>query len=377
MIYLDNAASSFPKPQCVYKAMYDWIRSNGANAGRSGHKLSYDAGILIYQTRELISEIFGIKNPENISLVPNATYGLNMLIQGLLKDGDHVITTELEHNSVLRPLYKCEKRNVSLSIAKVDLSDDDTTIQNILSLINSKTKLIVCTQCSNVCGKIMPIKELSKRKPENIKLLVDGSQGAGVIPINIQRDGIDYYCAPSHKSLYGPQGAGFVAVCSTPPEPLLCGGTGSDSFNKNQPEAMPDLLECGTLPTPVIAGFKKGLEFVNKIGVENIFEYKKRLIYEIDNSLSGIERIIRYNDYSNGGFVGAIAFNISGTSSEKIASYLADNQICVRGGIHCAPLYHLKMNTEDSGMVRVSPGLFNTEKDINRFIKVLNNYKNL
>ena len=135
MIYLDNAASSFPKPQCVYKAMYDWIRSNGANAGRSGHKLSYDAGVLIYETRELIGEIFGIKNPENISLVPNATYGLNMLIQGLLKDGDHVITTELEHNSVLRPLYKCEKRNVSLSIAKVDLSDDDTTVQNILSLI--------------------------------------------------------------------------------------------------------------------------------------------------------------------------------------------------------------------------------------------------
>lgn len=377
MIYLDNAASSYPKPKCVYAAMNNWVINNGANAGRSGHKLSYKASMMIYETRELICDIFGVSNPENISFVPNATYGLNMLIQGLLDEGDHVITTNLEHNSVLRPLYKCQEKNVSLSIADVDLTDDSKTIENILSLIKRNTKMIVCTQCSNVCGKVMPIKQLSRLKPKNVKLLVDGSQGAGVIPIDLEKDGVDYYCAPSHKSLYGPQGAGFVAVCSTPPKAIFCGGTGSDSFNKFQPDAMPDLLECGTLPTPVIAGFKKGLEFINRIGVNNIYEHKKDQIYYIDKMLDQVNGIIKYTDTSLGEFVGAISFNVFKYNSEKLASYLADCDVCVRGGIHCAPQFHLKMNTENQGMVRVSPGLFNTKSHINQLIKILNNYKNL
>ena len=228
MIYFDNAASSFPKPTNVVYNVNKWIRQNGANPGRSGHKPSLDAAQQVFDTRVAIARMFGVNDCENIAFVPNATYGLNILLQGLLEQDDHVVTTVFEHNSVLRPLFYMQKiKNVSIDVCDVDLYDDDTTVDNIIKKIKSNTKLVVCTQCSNVCGKEMPIEAIAKRLPKNIKLVVDGSQGAGIIPINLEKSGVDYYCAPSHKGLLGIQGSGFIAINSYLPKPIFSGGTGS------------------------------------------------------------------------------------------------------------------------------------------------------
>lgn len=374
MIYFDNAASSYPKPPNVAKEMYKWIRNNGANPGRSAHRPSIEASELVYETRNRIAEFFGVSDVSKIAFVPNATFGLNMIIQGVIKPYDHVITTNLEHNSVLRPLQLMKYKGVNVDVVDVDMYDDDKTIDNILSKINSNTTAIICTQCSNVCGKVLPIFKLSKQKPNDIKLIVDGSQGAGVIPTNLENLGIDYYCAPSHKGLMGPQGSGFVAACSDLPMPVIVGGTGSESFDLNQPNYMPDLLESGTISTPSICGLNEGIKYINNVGIETIYKHKVNLVKYIYDKLKSIDEIINYIDVDKSLFVGVYSFNVRGVSSDDFASYLADNNVCVRGGFHCAPLFHKKMLTENVGMVRLSFGNYNSYQEIDSFIKILNKY---
>ena len=374
MIYFDNAASSYPKPYSVSKSVGMWLKSNGANPGRSGHKPAIEASGVIYDTRSLICKMLGMDEPENIVFVPNATYGLNFLIQGILKSGDHAVTTDLEHNSVLRPLKLLEKKGVSFDTVCVDLYDDDKTVDNILKNIKKNTKLVICTQCSNVCGKVMPIQKISAALPEGIRLVVDGAQGAGIIPTDMKRDGIDYYCAPSHKGLMGPQGSGFIAINNELFEPLIVGGTGSESFDLNQPEYLPDMLESGTLPTPVIKGMYEGIKFILDIGIENIYRHKISLVKYAVNALNGLDGVITYVNPDLACFASTTCFNIIGSSSDQVAAYLADNDICVRSGIHCAPLFHKKMGTENTGMVRISFGCYNTESEIDVFIKILKKY---
>ncbi len=374
MIYFDNAASSYPKPESVAAAVAFWLRKNGANPGRSGHRLSLEAGELVYDTRKMICDIFGADEPECVAFVPNATYGLNMLIQGLLHSGDHAVTTDLEHNSVLRPLKLLSERGVEFDVAKVDLYNDNRTVQNILDKIKENTKLIVCTQCSNVCGKVMPLRQISGALPDSVRLVVDGAQGAGIVPINLKRDGIDYYCAPSHKGIMGPQGCGFVVVLNDAPMPLIVGGTGSESFSLSQPDYLPDLLESGTLPTPVISGMKEGLKFIKNVGIEKIFAKKISLVRRMYAELDSVEGVIKYIDPEKSLFAGVACFNIEGSHSDSVAAYLAENGVCVRSGIHCAPLFHRKMGTEKIGMVRASFGYYNTINDINSFIKILKKY---
>lgn len=374
MIYFDNAASSYPKPHSVSSGVYTWISHNGANPGRSGHTSSIEASEAILETRERISDIFGIDDPEKIIFVPNATYGLNMIIQGLLSSGDHAVTTDLEHNSVLRPLNLLKNKGVNYSVARVDLYDDDVTVSNILKLIKSNTKAVICTQCSNVCGKIMPLKKIADAIPESVSFVVDGSQGAGIIDTDIMKTGIDYYCAPSHKSLLGPQGAGFIAVLSDGLKPIIVGGTGSESFDLNQPDYLPDKFESGTLATPVIVGLNEGLKYIQSRGIQNIFKHKKMLTEYFYDRINSIPETIKYIDYDLGNFVGTACFNVEGRHSDDVALYLSDNGVCVRSGIHCAPLFHKKMNTEDIGMVRVSFGCFNKRSEIDFFIKILKKY---
>ena len=377
MIYFDNAASSFPKPYSVNRAVFDWLNKNGANPGRSGHKMSMEASRLIFETRYLICDMFGASEVENVAFVPNATYGLNFLIQGILKKGDHVVTTDLEHNSVLRPLNKLLPFGVSYSVATTNLYNDEVTVKNIISSIKANTKVVICTHCANVCGKILPIKKISESLPKDVLLIVDGSQSAGIIPTNIQKLGIDYYCAPSHKGLLSPQGCGFVIVNNKLPNAVFSGGTGSDSFNLNQPDYMPDIFEMGTLPTPVIAGMFEGLKYINLIGIKNIFEKKRELTKKLYNSICELKNVETYLNVNSTNAVSLVPFNIKGCDSETVAKYLSSNGIFVRSGFHCAPLYHKKMCTEKKGMVRISLGYFNTQKQINQLIKVLNNYKKL
>lgn len=374
MIYFDNAASSYPKPPAVGRAVEHWLKNNGANPGRSGHKPALDAGGVIFDTRVVISRMFGVSDPENIIFVPNATFGLNFLIQGLLSSGDHVVTTDLEHNSVLRPLKLLEKSGVSFDAVNVDLYDDGKTVDNILGHIKKNTRLIICTQCSNVCGKVMPIREISRALPANTELLVDGAQGAGIIPTDIGADGIDYYCAPSHKGLLGPQGSGFIAVCNRIPNPIIVGGTGSESFNLEQPDYLPDRLESGTLPTPIIRGMLEGLKFVESVGVDRIFRHKQYLVRYAVNALNSLDGVITYVDPDKSLFVGTTCFNVKGSHSDDVAAFLAEHAVCVRSGIHCAPLFHKKMGTEKTGMVRISFGWYNTVSEIDAFIKILKKY---
>ena len=374
MIYFDNAASSYPKPPAVSRAIGTWLKNNGANPGRSGHKPALEAGSVVFDTRDLICQMFGVGDPENIVFVPNATYGLNFIIQGLLKSGDHAVTTDLEHNSVVRPLKLLEKRGVSFDVANVDLYDNSKTVDNILKHIKKNTKLVICTQCSNVCGKVMPVHEISAALPDNVELLVDGAQGAGIIPTDIKKEGIDYYCAPSHKGLMGPQGSGFIAVCGRPPRPLIVGGTGSESLDLNQPDYLPDLLESGTLPTPVIKGMYEGMKFIRGVGIDKIYQHKISLVRYAVNELNALDGVVTYVNPDLSVFAGTTCFNVIGHDSDIVAAFLADNDVCVRSGIHCAPLFHKKMGTEKTGMVRISFSCFNTVSEIDVFIKIMKKY---
>ena len=374
MVYFDNAASTYPKPYSVSKSVGSWIYRNGANPGRSGHRASIEASEVVYETRQRLADFFGVNNCENIIFVPSATFGLNLIIQGIFSEGDHVITTDLEHNSVLRPLNMISKKNIEYDIATVELSDDQSTVNNIVSLIKKNTKAVICTQCSNVCGRIMPLKMISESIPNNVKFIVDGSQGAGIIPTDLSKLGIDYYCAPSHKGLMGPQGSGFIAIKSDVPRPLITGGTGSESFNLNQPDYLPDSLESGTLPTPVIVGLNEGIKYIQSVGIDRIFDYKNMLTKYLYDSLNDIDCIIKYVSYERLKYIGCVCFNVEGHSSDEVSIYLADNGICVRSGIHCAPLFHQKMKTEKVGMVRVSFGCFNKISEIDFLVKKLKKY---
>ena len=374
MIYFDNAASTFPKPHEVSKSVYNWLENNGANPGRSGHDMSFDASTAIYETRCELSELFNVSQPEKIIFVPNATYGLNFIIQGVLHHGDHVVITDLEHNSVIRTVNLIAKKGIKFDVAVVDLYDDEITLKNIADVCKKNTKLVVCTQCSNVCGKMPPIKKIKNMLGDSVKMLIDGSQGAGIIPTDLSDLGVDYYCATSHKGLLGPQGSGFVAVLSEIPDPIIVGGTGSESFDALQPNYLPDILESGTLPTPVIVGLNSGVKYIKKRGVAEIFKHKSNLTKYFYSKISGLGFVKRYIDYDDS-FVGVCCFNINGLHSEEVASILNQNKICVRGGYHCAPYFHKKMGTEDVGMVRVSFGCYNSFSEIDNFVKVLNKLK--
>ena len=371
MIYFDNGASSHPKPPCVLKAVGEWLRKNGANPGRSGHKLSMEAAELVYDTRTAIGRLFGVQRAENVVLVPNATYALNTVLLGLFEKGDHIITTDLEHNSVLRPLWYLQSRGIDVTVVPAEFENDALFVEKVMKSIRSKTRAIVCTQCSNICGKVMPIELLSAKKPKNVLLIVDGAQGAGSIPIDIVQCGVDYYCAPSHKGLLGPQGGGVLLVNNRSPRPLVFGGTGTESMNPEQPKDLPEHLESGTLPTPICAGMLAGADYIEKYGITRIFEHKKRLTAYAYSALKTLPNVELYMEPYANHCIGVIPFNVKGLHSGEVISLLDEKGICARGGIHCAPLFHKRMGTEKRGMVRISFGIENTVSEINRMVMIL------
>ncbi len=375
MIYFDNGASSHPKPPSVVRAMAGWLQKNGANPGRSGHKMSMNAAELVYNTRVAMGSLFGVDKPENVVLVPNATFALNTVLLGLFEKGDHVITTDLEHNSVLRPLWHLQSIGVEVTVVRVDFEDDACTLERILKAIRPKTKAIICTHCSNICGRILPVQQLAERKPGAVLLIVDGSQGAGTLPINVVKSGIDYYCAPSHKGLLGPQGGGIILINNRSPRPLIFGGTGTESFNPEQPTELPERLESGTLPTPICAGMLAGAQYIDEMGQEKLHSHKRALTdyaYEQLACVPGIELYMRpYSKHC----IGVIPFNLSGRHSGDVISYLNEKEIYARGGIHCAPLFHQRMGTEKRGMVRISFGCFNHDREVDHLVRTLKNFK--
>ncbi len=372
IVYFDHAATSWPKPPGVFSAMSDAMREKGGNPGRSGHLLSVNAARAIYECRESVCKLFGCSSPERVIFTQNTTYALNMAIKGLVGRNENVLVSNLEHNSVLRPLHALASMGVSYSMFDARDSDEEETVYCFKRAINSNTKLAVVTAASNVCGKILPIERISKVcKSHGIKLIVDGAQAGGIFPFNFIRSGADILCLAGHKGLYGPQGTG-VMICSESctPESFAQGGNGMYSEERTMGQDLPEKLEAGTLNTPGICGLRAGIEYVLEQTPESIFG---KTLLLTDYALQGLASIKDVTMYGNYGIKAPIIlFNKKGYNPSEMASHLAEHGICVRSGLHCAPTAHEALGTYPDGGVRVSFGHNNTKAEIDRFLKLVN-----
>lgn len=371
MVYLDNAASSFPKPTSVANAMNKAVSIFGANPGRSGHFLSMFAAGEIYQCREKANALFNGTGPENVIFTQNATHALNIAIQGALRPGAHVIISDLEHNSVVRPIKHLEPIGVYYTVIKTSFTNDDETVTAFKNAIRKDTAMIVCTLASNVFGKIMPIDRISKlAKQYGIILVVDGAQGAGAIEIDVIKQQIDLLCLAGHKGLYGPQGTGMLLIGNPEIElrPLTFGGTGTNSLDYVQPTLSPERYESGTVNTPGICGLYEGMNFVSTVGIKNIKYKEHNMLLYLYDELKKIPNVILYHQRPTEDYVAVLSFNIKNNHSNEFAAYLDSKGIMVRSGLHCSPLAHIKTDTVAQGTVRASISYFNSIGDIDKLV---------
>lgn len=373
MIYLDNAATSWPKPPAVIQAVTDFIKRGCANPGRSAHAMARMADEAVMHTREVLAGFFNISNPLRIVFMPNTTYALNTAIHGIIKPGDHVVATMMEHNSVLRPLSTLEKAGT----IRLDFIEPDRfgriAIQSIKKAVTKSTSVFCMTFSSNVTGAVMPVAEAGKHcRANGVLFLVDSAQGAGVIPMDVENMCIDILAFSGHKGLLGLQGTGGLYVReNVTVRPLVQGGTGSFSDSLTQPDMFPDALESGTLNVPGIVGLGKGVQYIIDTGMSAIFLKKQRLLRMLMEGIEKESNIAVYSPppESNSGI---FAFNIADMDSSEVG-YILDKKfgICVRSGLHCAPLAHRSLGTRDRGIVRISPGFFNDENEIDLTVKAL------
>ena len=373
MIYLDNAATTFPKPKEVYCAVLDCMENYGANPGRAGHKLAMRAGRVIYECRENIAKLLNVSNPMNIIFTHNATDSLNLAIKGVVKSGDHIITTSVEHNSVIRPIKALEKNGVENTIVKCDKYGHLNT-EDIRKAIKPNTKLIVTTHASNVCGTIIDIESVGNiAKENNILYLVDASQTLGVYDVDVQKLNVDMVAAPGHKCLLGPQGTGILYIREGLEVDILKeGGTGSNSEELFQPNMMPDRYESGTHNTPGIAGLNAGVKFVLETGIDKIRHHEEELCDYMLKRLKEVPNIKIYGPLDSKKRAAVISINIGNIDSGELTFLLDDMyDIATRSGIHCSPLAHQTLETLIQGTVRFSLGYFNTKEDIDKAVEAL------
>jgi cysteine desulfurase family protein len=367
MIYLDNAATSFPKPESVYQAIDLFNRQVGANPGRSGYASAREASRIVSEARQLLAQLFHVDDPNQIVFTANATEALNLGLKGLLRHGDHVITTVTDHNSLLRPLRSLEEK---LGIEVTRLTCDKTghvDPAGIGTAIRSNTKLVCLTHASNVTGTIHNVKDIGALVHRNSTLMmVDAAQTAGCVPIDVRELQIDLLAFTGHKGLLGPQGTGGLYIRpGLDIKPLFEGGTGSESYSDHQPDRMPDRFESGTLNAPGIAGLGAGVRFVLDTGVEQIQDHEQGLAQRLIEQLSTIQGITIHGDIGNAHRVAVVSFTAQGWPSLNLAHLLASGfDIATRSGLHCAPLIHDHLGTADTGTLRVSIGYFNTVEDI-------------
>lgn len=379
MIYLDNAATTSPKPELVVREVNRALRQYSANPGRGGHTPSINAAKAVYQVRTLVKDFFHLNNEENVIFTSGCTHSLNMVMNGVLQKGDHVVISSLEHNSVLRPLHRLhERKMIDYTVVNVPIGDDGTTIDAFRSAINARTRMIICTHASNVFGIRLPVERLcALAHSYGILFCLDAAQSAGVLDLNVEENGYDYVCCAGHKGLYAPTGIGLLLLSNEQLiEPLILGGTGSNSADPQMPDYYPDRLESGTLNIPGICGLGGGLRFVRSRGIDNIARHEMKLIQRLYRALLKMNKIELYTpeptlDLS----VPVLSFNIKDTDSEAASTYLNDRYgIAVRAGLHCAPLAHQSMGTIERGTVRVAPSVFTSEKDIQFFVNAINNF---
>ena len=373
--YLDNAATTFPKPQAVYDEVYRCMTRYCGNPGRGAHSLSLGAAQKIFECRVLLADLFGVDELERIVFTLNTTYALNMVIKGLLRRGDHVIISDLEHNAVLRPIYKMAKQgeleyDVFPSMVDSEKRNPTLVCAKIATLLRPNTKMVICTHASNICSYVLPIREIGAFcRRHNLLFVVDGAQSAGHYPINVDEMNISALCVPSHKGLYGPQGAGIVAIGRRITlDTLVEGGNGVNSLDGDMPDFSPERYEAGTLPTPAIAGLCEGIKTVTARGINAIAEQEAALFETARECLCNISGISLYAP----SFAGAtMLFNLRGFTSEALAHELNKYGICVRGGFHCSSLGHKTLQTPEGGAVRVSFGIFNQPRDLDTLAKAL------
>lgn len=368
MVYLDNAATTFPKPPSVARAVQTAFTTYGANPGRSGHKMSVNTAEKVYDCREALADFFHAYDVTNVVFTQNCTQALNTAIKGILRRGDHVVISTFEHNSVLRPVHQlAEEGMITYSIADVAEGDDEQTVENFAAQINPRTRLIACTHASNVCGVRLPIEKIGAlAKKYGILFLVDAAQTAGVLPIDIQRCQIDFLCMAGHKCLYGPSGTG-VLITDRGEElrPLMEGGTGSNSLDFHQPDFMPDRLESGTVNTAGIIGLGAGVRYIKKETVQKIHQREMQLTRMLYDGLSRMKDVILYTRRpDNEHYVPVLCFNLAGMDSSAAVELLDEQGIALRGGFHCAPLAHQKLGTVEIGTIRASLSAFTTVNDI-------------
>lgn len=367
MIYFDNAATTWPKPDRVYRGVYEFMKRSAANPGRSGHRMARSSSDTVYTCRELLSEFIGLDDPSSVIFTKNTTEALNTVIHGVMCGGGHAICTSMEHNSVLRPLEELARRGViSYDMVWGD-SEGFVAAEDIIRRVRCDTKLIAVNHVSNVCGSVQNISEIgAEAHKRGILFLVDGAQSGGVLGFDMEN--IDFLCLAGHKGLYGPMGTGVLCVNTDAyVAPLTQGGTGSYSSVLTQPDELPDRLESGTLNAVGIAGLLEGIKFLHVVGTDDILHHERELARYFIEGLSVIPNTVLYGTSDMSRRTGVVAFNRTDIDCVTLAGILNDKyDIASRAGLHCAYNAHRTIGSGDDGAVRFSFGRFNNRDEVSR-----------
>jgi cysteine desulfurase family protein len=376
MIYLDNAATSWPKPARVIEAISHLMTEVGANPGRSAHRLSIEAGRIVYETREALARLFNMDDPLRIVFGLNATEALNLALCGLLRPGDHVVTTSMEHNSVMRPLRSLEAQGVEIEIVPCS-SEGFLDPADLEAAIGPVTRMIALNHASNVVGSLLPVAEVGEiARAHDVLLLVDAAQTAGAYPLDMKAMQIDLLVFTGHKTLFGPQGTGGLCIGERVDvddlQPLKRGGTGSRSEYEKQPAFLPDKYESGTLNTVGLAGLRAGVEFVLERGVEDIRVHEVELTQRLIEGLLDIPGVILYGGHDAEMQMATLSFNVEGLAPSEVGLRLDEAyDIMSRGGLHCSPAAHRTIGTFPVGTVRFSLSYFNTVEDVDEALRAV------
>lgn len=369
-LYLDNAATSFPKPESVYESINRALREVGVSPGRGGYRRGLEATRLLFETRESVAAFFGIDDSSRVVFTHSATESLNLAVLGLVRPGDHIISTSAEHNALVRPLHRAAQRGAEITWVEADRRGF-VTPEQIAAALRPSTRLVALGHCSNVTGAIQPIAEIAGvARRAGALLLLDAAQSAGMIPIDVQAVGIDLLAAPGHKGLMGPQGTGILYVAGgVELEPLVVGGTGGYSSGMEQPSAMPERFESGTHNLPGIIGLGAGIEFTRTVGLDAIRKREEALVARIMQGLGALPGVTCHGPLPGEPRGSLVSFTAEGIDPQSIGFRLDHEfDICVRVGLHCAPAAHRTIGTYPDGAVRVSPGYFTTDEEVDAFL---------
>ena len=367
MIYLDSAATTFRKPQTVRVAVQRAMQTM-SSPGRGGYESARAAEELLFRTRTLAAELFGVPDAEHVVFTSSATHGLNIAIKSVVPVGGRVVVSPWEHNAVTRPLHAL---GAEVAVAAAPLFDDDACVRAFSKEIRRGADAVVCTAASNVFGYVMPLQEIAAVcRRMRVPLVVDAAQSAGAEALDMTALGAAFVAMPGHKGLYGPQGTGLL-LCGADAKPLLEGGTGSASLSQEMPDFLPDRLEAGTHNVPGVAGLEAGLRYVRGMTPERIARYERRLIRRASESLRRMDGVTVYASDDPARQLGVLSFTVAGRESEDLARALARRGVAVRAGLHCAPLAHQSAGTAEGGTVRLSVSAFTTEAEIDGFLNAL------